>query len=356
MRDAIQQVSCDGDKDKNLRALWRDCVQRMRCLPTDIIGVQNHLAYGDNPADAPDSPIWESEFCGTLCRLFFHTLWYGYHHSLVIALQFAVIVRTGDKRPWRFVNPTEDSFLSKLDVELEKDSHLEPAARRSMETLCEALDPGFPGLRSEWHKLFRAICHNTDVDGAPVRGGSLMETPYAVTLADLSAVRRALRAVGLDTDGFVPTTCSSMRAVTTYYRLSSGQLEGTQALRDALERAVLKERVMRRLMEAGHCQPGYQLPREGLPLQPLHQPAQRGLVDDPGSNVIIPKTPRPKWTWITTGVDQSQTDERFIPSNVGTESEAPQPGKLCGYGHERRDLSGSLASDKTAVATMKRRL
>jgi len=59
---------------------WRTIVQYFKCLPTQIISREYHLAYqpmrnkkGD--AGGFDTPAWSSTLCKPLSRIVFHPLW-----------------------------------------------------------------------------------------------------------------------------------------------------------------------------------------------------------------------------------------------------------------------------------------
>ncbi|KAM7184345.1 hypothetical protein V8F33_013028 [Rhypophila sp. PSN 637] len=98
---------------KEVGALWRNVVQYYQCLPTDIVGPDTRLGYWDirgkkGEVGSSGTPAWSSVFSKALGHILFHPLWdNGDRKSLVIALQFAVIVRTDDRRPWEFEDVTD---------------------------------------------------------------------------------------------------------------------------------------------------------------------------------------------------------------------------------------------------------
>ncbi|KAM7185810.1 hypothetical protein V8F33_012200 [Rhypophila sp. PSN 637] len=108
-REVILQL---GDTDlQELATVWSIVVQYFKCLPTDIIGPETRLTC----ADGANTPAWSSEFCEALSRILIHELWdHADKGPLIVALEFAVIVRTDDRRPWNLRNPTMCLFVGKL--------------------------------------------------------------------------------------------------------------------------------------------------------------------------------------------------------------------------------------------------
>ncbi|KAI8714992.1 hypothetical protein NCS52_01005900 [Fusarium sp. LHS14.1] len=80
-------------------ALWKVCLRLFRCPPIDIISPLHNLRY--QPLIGPYQPgTWSREFCNLLTPLLTHSIWQGSPERLAMALQYSVVCRTDDRRPW----------------------------------------------------------------------------------------------------------------------------------------------------------------------------------------------------------------------------------------------------------------
>lgn len=115
MRRSLLNVS--GNAIGELLVLWRTMVQYYKCFPTQIVSREYYLVYSPmrskkGEVGEVDSPAWASTFCTPLSRILFHPLWdEGHNGPLIMMLQFAVIVRTDDRRTWDLENPTSSLFI-----------------------------------------------------------------------------------------------------------------------------------------------------------------------------------------------------------------------------------------------------
>ncbi|KAJ4309801.1 hypothetical protein N0V84_011310 [Fusarium piperis] len=79
--------------------LWKVCLRVFRCSPLDAISPLRGLRY--QPLVGRSQPgLWSREFCNRLSALITHPLWKGSPKRLAMALQYAVICRTDDRRHW----------------------------------------------------------------------------------------------------------------------------------------------------------------------------------------------------------------------------------------------------------------
>ncbi|KAL2681353.1 hypothetical protein Neosp_008964 [[Neocosmospora] mangrovei] len=83
-----------------ITSMWKVSLRVMRRSPLDIISPLEGLRY-QPPAAASQAGMWSREFCNRLAVLMAYPLWQGTTRRLVIALQYAVICRTDDRRPWK---------------------------------------------------------------------------------------------------------------------------------------------------------------------------------------------------------------------------------------------------------------
>ena len=82
----------------SLQALWRTCARFMKCLPSDIISPAHHLEYDISVSRGGLMRNWPSTFNRPLQALLVHPIWKREKALLAMAIQYSVIVRTGDRR------------------------------------------------------------------------------------------------------------------------------------------------------------------------------------------------------------------------------------------------------------------
>lgn len=78
----------------SLKALWKVCMRIFRCTPLDLLSPLLQLRYNA-------SVVLAQKFCNALSPLIPHPVWKGSAWRLAMALQYAIICRTDDRRPWR---------------------------------------------------------------------------------------------------------------------------------------------------------------------------------------------------------------------------------------------------------------
>ncbi|KAJ4206469.1 hypothetical protein NW759_014255 [Fusarium solani] len=83
-----------------IATMWKVCLRVLRRSPLDVISPLEGLSYQPLAA-ASQAGMWSREFCNRLTALIAYPLWRGSPRRLVIALQYAVICRTDDRRPWK---------------------------------------------------------------------------------------------------------------------------------------------------------------------------------------------------------------------------------------------------------------
>jgi hypothetical protein len=81
--------------------------------------------------------------CKAFKDLIFHHLWNdGNVGAMVMVLQFAVIVRTDDRRTWELENYTDSIFVDRLIYKIGLDAEKPTGDRRVVMELCDAAHRG----------------------------------------------------------------------------------------------------------------------------------------------------------------------------------------------------------------------
>ncbi|KAK7426274.1 hypothetical protein QQZ08_007174 [Neonectria magnoliae] len=176
------------------RALWSLCLKFMSCTPFDIVGVKTGFAFTRQRVGrysfGADSCMFSMVFCCAMNPLVTHPIWDssvpgGAAKHLVMALQYAVILRTNDQRPWKGIQPI-GPFLHWFKLVADRQVGLRPIheqhkeARRRMGDLAVALDP--------ISRVFRALEKNIKGAKKPMEG----DHPYYIITQDLKDVAAAL--------------------------------------------------------------------------------------------------------------------------------------------------------------------
>ncbi|KAF5511618.1 hypothetical protein CGCS363_v002348 [Colletotrichum siamense] len=113
---------------KRLARLWKVFLRLFRKSPTEVISAKYALQYHperkkhakrakydeDVKKEKEASPLWSGPFMEKLIILAHHPLWQGKVECLIIAIQYAVIVRNNDCRTWKLLNPTGDEFFNTM--------------------------------------------------------------------------------------------------------------------------------------------------------------------------------------------------------------------------------------------------
>ncbi|KAF3810161.1 hypothetical protein GCG54_00002613 [Colletotrichum gloeosporioides] len=111
-----------------LITMWKVFLRLFRKSPIEAISAKYALQYHperkkhakkakyneDVKKDREASPLWSGTFMEMLTILAHHPLWQGKVECLIVAIQYAVIVRTNDCRTWKLLNPTGDDFFNTM--------------------------------------------------------------------------------------------------------------------------------------------------------------------------------------------------------------------------------------------------
>ncbi|OAA54620.1 hypothetical protein ISF_08221 [Cordyceps fumosorosea ARSEF 2679] len=149
-------------EEQNCRALWKDCIQYANCTPWDIVG------------EKPDNDsIWPRGFPGA------HAL------NIAVAIQYAVILRTNDRRPWDPAPASADSLYSMMRELTEADGPMWQRHRKGRELSAEQ-----PINLSPMSLVFRAL--ETEVITSRGSFDISHDGMYEVKTQDLKSIIKAL--------------------------------------------------------------------------------------------------------------------------------------------------------------------
>ncbi|KAF4831698.1 hypothetical protein CGCTS75_v005286 [Colletotrichum tropicale] len=110
---------------KRLARLWKVFLRLFRKSPTEVISAKYALQYHPERKKHAKRAKYDAKRrrkprrCGVgplekLIILAHHPLWQGKVECLIIAIQYAVIVRTNDCQTWKLLNPTGDGFFNTM--------------------------------------------------------------------------------------------------------------------------------------------------------------------------------------------------------------------------------------------------
>ncbi|KAK4031888.1 hypothetical protein C8A01DRAFT_20963, partial [Parachaetomium inaequale] len=168
----------------------------MDCTPPELFEGQN-LAYDASGNASVDiggievpNPIWSTTFCDWFRLLVVHPFFKGSPALLAIVVQYAVKLRTNDRRRWPLENPTREGFLDDLAVGF-RNPHPERSSRDLHSAVCRTFrqrGKELPVISS----LFREM--ETSIRIAAVQSGAASApfAPYMVATADIKGVVKAL--------------------------------------------------------------------------------------------------------------------------------------------------------------------
>lgn len=117
-----------------ISSTWKTAYKFMGCLATDIVGPKTCLVFRDDHATSKNR-FWASRFCRKLSALIVQPIFAANPQKLALAIQWAVICRTNDRRKCRLSGCNdEDEFLRILEevVEQSQDATQSPQTLRLM--------------------------------------------------------------------------------------------------------------------------------------------------------------------------------------------------------------------------------
>lgn len=171
------------------KSLYKTVFRFMHCLPSDVIGPKTFLEFDSSLAA---NNQWTMHFCERLGELAPQPLFRGSPAKLALAIQWAVICRTDDRRKYRLSGCADDGFLQCLTTVIdEKQDGTETCVklRRAALRLYRERYPEEGFAEPIWCQLLRHIEERTFPDGEPVEEAPKNnQDPYLVHTEHLTTV------------------------------------------------------------------------------------------------------------------------------------------------------------------------
>lgn len=193
-----QRLSHDKDFQDQLKirefvvSVWKTAYRFTGRLATDIIGPKTGLEFECN---GKAGVMWTERFCDALTAIILHPMFHLDTEKMALALQWAIICRTGDKRKYKLTGCNDDPFLQKLVTIIDKHQD----GSRTARDLREAASYEYikaRGTNAEpptWSQFLGHIEKKALVGSGHSSGADgVEEGPYFVTKEDARAVRSAL--------------------------------------------------------------------------------------------------------------------------------------------------------------------
>ncbi|KAJ6789405.1 hypothetical protein PWT90_03635 [Aphanocladium album] len=166
--------------------LWKVCLQYGECTPFDIIEVKNLLHFKRETRDKKTYIIGASSeaFSAQLAKLVTHFIWPTSYPGAVVehigaAIQYAVILRTNDQRPWDPANGALNPFLEVIrDASIRGDV---PMAEVHVEIRRKLADKRFPLPTGSLSSIFLELEKIVETPRQPLSTDEM----YFVTTRDL---------------------------------------------------------------------------------------------------------------------------------------------------------------------------
>ncbi|KAL1883230.1 hypothetical protein Daus18300_000288 [Diaporthe australafricana] len=163
--EAALVARADGDSafdhlctfETYLGGVWKTAYKFMECLATDIIGPKTHLKFVSDHARSKNK-YWARAFCMHLQDIIVQPVFSRNPAKVALAMQWAVICRTKDRRKWR-LSGCDDDFFLRILVEVinnHQDGSKAPHLLRRMAK--EIFRSKYPGRGdSTWCQLLQRI-------------------------------------------------------------------------------------------------------------------------------------------------------------------------------------------------------
>ncbi|KAJ3484855.1 hypothetical protein NLG97_g6957 [Lecanicillium saksenae] len=198
--------------EQHYMTVWKACLQYAGCTPWDIVGEKTRLRFENEVPKRPgDSCMWSKGFCLTLAQLVTHVAWprhsTGAHAmNIAAALQYAVILRTNDCRPWNPVPKSKDPLYLAMGKQARslraRHAEIRLGCAKSLVNLSVMSD------------IFLAM--EDEISTPAITFSPAMDGMYAVGTWDLQKIKQALdkmHAPRIGTLGYLPTSLQYFAAV-----------------------------------------------------------------------------------------------------------------------------------------------
>lgn len=178
------------------KALYKTFFRFMHCLPSDVVGPKTFLEFDTATKSNTRGIRWTAHFCERLGELVPQPLFRGSPAKLALAIQWAVIARTDDRRPYRLSGCADDGFLQCLTTVIADTQDGTKTCidiRTAAATLYRQRYPEEGFAEPLWCQMLRHIEERTFPDGEPAEEApENRDDPYLVHTEHLTTVVFAL--------------------------------------------------------------------------------------------------------------------------------------------------------------------
>lgn len=242
-----------------LVGVWKTAYRFLGCLATDIVGPSSGLVFrSDTQKGKGGQPMWTATFCEVLTAIILHPLFSGSTEKMSLAIQWAVICRTDDRRKYKIRGCEDDLFIRELKSVIDEHQHGTRTARDLRELACykymgahkNVIEPPvwsqFLGhIERKASRYAQGRRDEDDVVGP-------QDVQYFVNISDVRAVKGALdRMEYLGMRMFVDS-----RAATDAVKPSKDlhDIPNTELTRMAIKAVLLQEQRNKKRLERGGAQ------------------------------------------------------------------------------------------------------
>lgn len=186
-----------------VRSLWKACLRIFRCTPIHLLSPLMNLRFQPLLASKGGrdlSCMLPQNFCSLLAAVIVHPIWRGSAQRFAMALQYAVISRTDDRRPWKIAVQCHTLRKLSADINKVKGSNM-PMSIHEMHTAVRERDYSVQdhSVLSDTLYQIGEMMIDTNFKRPRAPTGSTVHRGhqvYLVTTQDLQAVSKAIDKVG----------------------------------------------------------------------------------------------------------------------------------------------------------------
>ncbi|KAK4031892.1 hypothetical protein C8A01DRAFT_41677 [Parachaetomium inaequale] len=174
--------------------LWRIVPRFMHCLPPELFDGRRLVYDAENVSIGGTevrNPIWPGGFCKALRGLVTHPFFRRSPRMLAIAVQYAVKLRTNDRRRWPIEDPTTGTFINNLATAFGNAHHdgTTQEIHKEVRRAVKAQGKDMPLVSIVLREIENAVGTPTEED---FTGSVDPFDPYLVTVTDIKKVATAL--------------------------------------------------------------------------------------------------------------------------------------------------------------------
>lgn len=242
-KPALETISQDH---AHLLKLWKTCCKILKVSPLSIISPRHGLVYAvESLRPETESPnnsqrqLWSEHFCKVLLKLTCHSFWKADARNLTAAIQYAVICRDDDRRPWKLAssNSSCEAMQTMSDI-------VSSVRARGLHDLCSGYYAAQIANGREPSLDYSFFCHlgsliKTRATPKPANFSPHHPPVLAVGVSDLEIIETALNT--FSSCGYPIFSDSSIMAQATKCLRSQNVFPRGKALREVHIRSFLHE-------------------------------------------------------------------------------------------------------------------